>query len=147
VTVESNKRLLEQGFVAWNAGDDAFATWATEVAAPTIHVHVPVLTVTGVEGYVAYNKAIRAAFPDARVVLKELVGDGDTLVVLYTFIGTNTGTLLSRPITTGNSAAFTTVDVYHFANGKIDDYWQIYDRLDLLEQLDALEAAVHPTVI
>ncbi len=147
MTVESNKRLLEQGFVAWNAGDDAFAKWAAEVAAPTIHVHVPVVTVTGVEGYVAYNKTIREAFPDARVELKEMVGDGDTLVVLYTFVGTNTGTLLSRPVTTGKPAAFTTVDVYHFEDGKIVDYWQIYDRLDLFEQLDALDAAAKPIVV
>ena len=147
MSVESNKRLLEQGFVAWNAGDEAFSKWATEAAAPTIHVHVPVLTVTGVEGYVAYNMAIRSAFPDAQVTLKEMVGDGDTLVVMYVFSGTNTGTLLTRAITTGKAASFTTVDVYHFADGKIVDYWQLYDRLDLLEQLEALDAAAYPTVM
>jgi predicted ester cyclase len=147
VSVESNKRVLEQGFAAWNAGHEAFSKWATEAAAPGIHVHVPVLTVTGVEGYVAYNNAIRDAFPDAQVTLQEMVAEGDTLIVLYTFSGTNTGMLLTRPITTGNSASFTTVDVYHFADGKIVDYWQIYDRLDLLEQLDSLAAAAHPTVL
>ena len=146
MSAESNKKLLEQGFAAWNAGDEAFSKWATEAAAPTIHVHVPVLTITGVEGYVAYNKAVRAAFPDAQVTLNEMVADGDTLIVRYTFAGTNTGTLLTRAITTSKHASFTTVDVYHFADGRIVDYWQIYDRLDLLEQLDALDAASRPTV-
>lgn len=147
MSVESNKKLLEQGFVAWNAGDAAFSNWAVQAAASTIHVHVPVLTITGVEGYVAYNKAIRDAFTDAQVTIEEMVAEGDTLIVRYTFQGTNNGMLLTRPITTGKRASFTTVDIYHFADGKIVDYWQLYDRLDLLEQLEALDAANHPTVL
>ncbi len=146
MSVESNKKLLEQGFIAWNGGEATFSEWAMQAAAPTIHVHVPVLTITGVEGYVAYNKAIRDAFPDAQVTIEEMVAEGDTLIVRYTFAGTNTGMLLTRPITTSKHASFTTVDIYHFADGKIVDYWQVYDRLDLLEQLEALDAATHPTV-
>ncbi len=140
MSIESNKRLLERGFAAWNAGDEAFARWATEAAAPTIMVQVPVVTVTGVNAYIADNRTIRAAVPDAQVTLNERVAEGDTLIVLYTFTGTNTGRLLTRPITTGKRASCTTVDVYHFTDGKIVGYWQIYDRLDLLDQLRALAA-------
>ena len=147
MSVEANKRLLQQGFDAWNAGDEAFAAWAKQAIAPAVLVQVPVLTITGVDAYLSYFKDIRAAFPDCRVTLDEMISEAGTLIAVHTFTGTNTGMLLSRPIVTGQRASFTTVDVYHFAAGKVVRYWQIYDRLALLEQLGAVAAAAHPIVV
>ena len=53
---------------------------------------------------------------------------------MYTFTGTNTGMLLSRPIITEKRASFTIVDVYQFADGKIVKFWQTCDGLALFEQ-------------
>jgi len=147
MSVEANKRLLQQGFEAWNAGDEEFAEWAKRAIAPAVIVQVPVLTITGLDAYVSYFKDIRAAFPDGRVTLDEMISEADTLITLYTFTGTNTGMLLSRPIVTGKRASFTTVDVYHFADGKIVKFRQIYDRLALFKQLGALAAAAHPRFV
>jgi predicted ester cyclase len=144
---QTNKAVIQKGFDAWNGGDEDFATWAHAAVAPSVEVQVPVLSTTGIEAYLAYLRDIRAAFPDARVRIDEIVADEQTVVVLYTFSGTNTGLLLSRPIVTGKPASFTTVDTYHFADGKIVGYAQLYDRLGLLEALDALDAAAHPTVV
>ena len=147
MSVESNKSLVEQAFAAWNAGDEAFARWAEQAISPEVNVQVPVVAVSGVAAFLSYFKDIRRAFPDARVSINEIVAEGDTLFVLYTFTGTNTGTLLTRPIVTGKRARFTTVDVYHFADGKVVKFWQIYDRLALLEQLEALAAAAELTTV
>lgn len=147
MSVDANKRLLQQGFEAWNTGDAEFADWAAHAIAPQVIVQVPVLTISGVDAYLNYFRDIRAAFPDCHITLDEMIAEADTLIVLYTFTGTNTGMLLSRPIITGKRASFTTVDVYHFADGKIVKYWQIYDRLALFEQLEALDAAANPIVI
>ena len=64
MSVEANKRLLQQGFDAWNAGDEAFAAWAKQAIAPAVLVHVLVLTITGIDAYLSYFKDIRAAFPE-----------------------------------------------------------------------------------
>ena len=147
MSVEANKRLLQQGFEAWNVGDEAFAEWVKQAIAPGVVVQVPVVTVAGVDAYLSYFRDVRAAFPDCRVTLDQVVAEGDALIVVYTFTGTNTGILLSRPIVTGKRASFTTVDVYHFADGQVVKFWQIYDRLALFEQLGALDAAAHPLVV
>ena len=48
-----------------------------------------------------------------------MISEAGTLIAVHTFTGTNTGMLLSRPIVTGKRASFTTVDVYHFEEGKV----------------------------
>jgi len=147
MSVEANKRLLQQGFEAWNAGDEQFAAWTRHAIAPEVIVQVPVLTISGVDAYLNYFRDVRAAFPDCHIVLDEMAGEADTLIVVYTFTGTNTGMLLSRPIITGKRASFTIVDAYQFADGKIAKFWQTYDRLALFEQLEALDAAAHPIIV
>ncbi len=147
MSVDSNKAVVHKAFQAWNTGDDEFARWAQEAVAPAISVQVPVVSMEGLEGYLAYYRTVREAFPDAHATVDEMVGEGDRVIVLYTFTGTNTGMLLSRPVVTGKHATFTVVEVYRFADGKIVGLWQTYDRLALFEQLDALAAAAEPILV
>ena len=66
MSVEANKRLLQQGFEAWNAGDEQFAAWTRHAIAPDVIVQVPVLTISGVDAYLNYASGTSA--PPSRIV-------------------------------------------------------------------------------
>jgi hypothetical protein len=83
----------------------------------------------------AYFHEIRGAFPDGHVSVDEVAAEGETVVVRYTFSGTNTGKLLTMPVTTGKPARFTVVDIWHLTNRKVVEFWESYDRYAMLEQL------------
>ena len=96
-------------------------------------MHVPQGELTGT--FRAYFYEIRAAFPDGYVSVDEVTAEADTVIVRYTFNGKNTGKLLTRPISTGKPASFTVIDVWHFVDGELLEFWESYDRYGLLEQL------------
>ncbi len=143
MSVESNKALIERVTAAWNAGEQAHADWITETVAATVKMHVPQGDLTGSDMFRAYYHEIRSAFPDGHVTVDEVTAEGETVVARYTFSGTNTGKLLTLPLTTGKTASFTVVDVWHFVDGQAVEFWESYDRYGMLEQLGVVH---EPTV-
>jgi predicted ester cyclase len=135
MSVQSNKALIERATTAWNAGEQPYADWITEVVAATVKMHVPQGDLTGADMFRAYHHEIRGAFPDGHVSVDEVTVEGDTVVARYTFSGTNTRKLLTMPLTTGKSASFTVVDVWHLLDSKVVEFWENYDRYGMLEQL------------
>jgi predicted ester cyclase len=135
MSVQSNRELIERATIAWNIGAHAYADWITEAVAPTVKMHVPQGEMTGTGMFRAYYYEIRGAFPDGHVSVDEVTAEGETVIVRYTFNGKNTGKLLTLPITTGKSASFSVVDVWHLVDGEVVEFWESYDRYGLLEQL------------
>lgn len=135
MSIQSNRALIERAPTAWNAGEQEYADWIAEAVASTVKVHVPQGDLTGADMFGAYYHEIRAAFPDAHVTVDEVTAEGDTVVVRYTFSGTNTGKLLTLPLITGKPASFSVVDVWHLVDGKVVEFWETYDRYGMLEQL------------
>jgi steroid delta-isomerase-like uncharacterized protein len=76
----------------------------------------------------------RAAFPDARCTVEDLVADGDKVVVRWTARATNSASLMGRPAT-GRQVVVTGIDIYRFAGGKIQETWTNWDTAGLLQQL------------
>ncbi len=135
MSVQSNRALIELGTTAWNAGEEPYVNWTVEALAPAIKLHVPQGELAGADMFRAYFHEIRGAFPDGHVSVDEVTAEGDTVVVRYTFSGTNTGKLLTTPVTTGKPASFMVVDIWHLTNGKVVEFWESYDRYGMLEQL------------
>jgi predicted ester cyclase len=135
MTIQSNRELVERALVGWNAGEQQHADWIAEAVAPTVKMHVPQGDLTGPEMFRAYYHEIRGAFPDSHASVLEVIAEGDTVIVRYTFSGTNTGKLLTLPLTTGKPASFTVIDVWHLVDGKAVEFWESYDRYGVLEQL------------
>ncbi len=77
---------------------------------------------------------LRTAFPDFRITIEDLIAEGDKVVAHMVFSGTNDGPFLGRP-STGKSASWTAIRIYHLADGKIVDTVAMQDRLGLMQQL------------
>jgi predicted ester cyclase len=81
------------------------------------------------------------AAADFRWHIGDLISEGDKVVARLTFRGTHTGTLrvASRTLpATGKRFSVGEMIVFRLAGGKILEFWTAWDRLSLLEQLDAL---------
>jgi steroid delta-isomerase-like uncharacterized protein len=74
------------------------------------------------------------AFPKNKVRIDEMFEADDKVVVRWTCQGTQKGEFLG--IAPSNKAfKITGISIYRFANGKITEIWQNWDRLALLEQI------------
>lgn len=77
------------------------------------------------------------AFPDGRLDIHEVVGDGDLVVVRMTFHDTQTGNLMGMPAT-GKSMRLRMMTMYRFADGKVQEDWELSDRLGMLQKLGVI---------
>jgi predicted ester cyclase len=91
-------------------------------------------TVDGVKGSIAF---LRAAFPDLRLSLEEIVASGDKTWARIIARGSHQGPFMGVP-PTGKPFAITVLDVCRFENGKVVEHWGVADQLALMAQIGAL---------
>lgn len=84
------------------------------------------------------------AFPNMKVKIDDVFGEGDKVIVRWTATGTHTGELQGIAPTKQN-VKVTGISINHFKDGKITEIYQTWDRLGLLEQIREIEpaAALH----
>ena len=89
------------------------------------------------EGFRQVLHGYRAAFPDLRITLDDLVAEGDRVVTRTTARGTHQGDLPGIPAT-GKPVALTSYALLRLAGGQIAEEWGVADQLGLLQQLGVL---------
>ena len=135
--MEQNKAVVRRWFQAFNDRD-----WAAEAAArsPDFVAHVPgaPAPLDG-EGWQAFTAALLAGFPDLRLVLEDVLAEGDRVAARWTFRGTHGGEFLGIA-PTGKPVSMSAVEVNRVADGKVAEHWVVLDQLGLLQQLGAIPA-------
>jgi predicted ester cyclase len=79
------------------------------------------------------------AFPDLRVDVEDLIVAGDTVVLRFTFRGTDTGGHMGRA-PTGRTVEVWAVTIMHFEGDKVVREWIGADNLGLFTQLGVLDS-------
>ena len=97
----------------------------------------PMMAASGRETAKQVFRVLRATFPDLRAEVRQVVAQGEYVVVFMTWYGTQRGEFLGIP-PTGKSAAFQVFDMVRVVDGKITDHWGIVDQLAMLQQLGAI---------
>lgn len=82
---------------------------------------------TEVHGYEAGRQVLMQNQGSSQIVIKSMVAEGDTVMVLFTAEGTMPPS--------DNKFSFLMVDVFKFRDAKICEAWVIRDRLEIQEQL------------
>jgi steroid delta-isomerase-like uncharacterized protein len=133
MSTEENKALEERSAAeVWNKGNLAVAE---EVYATDVVVHgLPPELPSGVEGVKATVRAYRAAFPDFRLTVEDLIAEGDRVVGRWTLRGTHKGELFGIPAT-GKQVMITGINIDRIADGRIAESWSSADQLGLMQQL------------
>ena len=81
--IEANKALVRKYLELWNTGNLALAE---EVLAPDFVDHLHSELAPGPESVKKEVAAFRAAFPDAKVMAEQMIGEGDTVVAGDTLV-------------------------------------------------------------
>ena len=136
MSTEANKAIVRQFVERVQNGGDLAAL--DVLAAPGYVNHsAPPGVPTDREGLRQLTALFRAAFPDGRMTIEEMVAEGDRVATRKTFRGTHRGTLLGIP-PTGRAVAIGLIDLVRLADGQATESWSIADDLGLLRQLGAL---------
>ena len=124
--------LVEQ---YWRTGDaDAF----DEVVASDFVHHAPGLP-PDLEGMKQALPMFRAAFPDMRLTVEEMIAEGDKVVDRVTVRGTHEGELMGIPAS-GKQVEFMETHISRIADGKIVERWGEWDALGMMQQIGAVSA-------
>lgn len=138
-TTETNK-AIERRFVEefWNENK---LDNAEEFYAADCRRHDPNTpnVATGPEGVRQVAAMLRAAFPDVRLDIEDMLAEDDLVATRWKATATHLGTY--QGITpTGKNFAVKGISITRFVDGKITDEWVSWDAVGLLEAIGAIPA-------
>jgi steroid delta-isomerase-like uncharacterized protein len=139
MSAEDNKATLRRGAAAFNNTTDR-SGW--------FDIHDPTVTAEGLagesldlEGLKSFYSGLWSAFPDLRIVIEDIVAEGDRVAWRLTATGTHQAAFRGVPAT-GTRVAFTAQYFFRLDDGRIVERWTNFDRLGVLIQLGAIPVPV-----
>ena len=92
------------------------------------------------EGTLEFFGILRAAFPDMRMDVEDLIADEEKTVARVTVTGTHKGEFMGVP-PTGTRVDVQLIDIMRFNRaGLVCEHWGVADMLSLMQQLGAVPA-------
>lgn len=131
MSVEANKAIVRRYIELWSTGNLALAD---EVLAADFVDYTNPDQPPGPEGVKQVVKAFREGFPDARIAIKQMIGEGDTVAFRFVLRGTHRGVFAGLP-PTGKEAILTGMDFTRIVDGKVVELWSTQDTLSWAQQL------------
>jgi len=123
------RRFYKEVYVDWNM------EMADTVLSPRFRSHDwPEDGPTGPRAFRDYYTAIRAAIPDARYEIDDLIAEGDRVVVRWRMLGTHAGAFGDIPAS-GRSIVLKGIAIYRVAGGLLMERWVVSDLHGVLEQI------------
>lgn len=132
---EDPRKVVQRLVDAINSSDDQALT---DLLAEDFVDRTPnPLQGTGRDAFVAKIRQLRAAFPDLRLRVDQVVVEGGLVSFLWTLTGTNDGPFADRD-PTGIPVEFAGMNLERLSDGSIAEHWSIHDALSLFHQLGRL---------
>ncbi len=124
------RRLFEE---LWNKGN---LSVADELFTPNYEHHDPSTPDfgRGPESEKKRATLYRAAFPDLRLTIEDIIAEGDAVMARWSCRGTHKGDL-SGIAPTGKQFTISGVSIARVAGGKMAEGWVNWDALGLMQQL------------
>lgn len=79
-----------------------------------------------------------SAFPDWFETVEDIIAEGEKVWVLLTYTGTHEGEFMGLS-PTGKKITSKAVDIYRIVDGKLAEYWNVTDNLNIFKQVGAVE--------
>ena len=129
MSAEDNKALARRGFE--ETMNQRNLAVLDELHVPDFVFHAASRTIQGREPFNQFLSTLLTAFPDVHLTIEDMIGEGDRVVIRYTYRGTHKGDLMGIP-PTGKQVAVTGISIMRVANGKILEEWI---NSDLMQQI------------
>jgi len=132
-TEEQNKIVVEKYFAGWNSKD---LKVLDEIADPQFGMYNPSISQNPMnsEQTKSWAESIFKAFPDVKYDIKDILAEGDKVVIWWTFTGTHQGDIWNIPAT-GKKVTNSAIEIYKFKNGKIVEERTEIDGMSFFQQL------------
>lgn len=102
--------------------------------------HTPSGTFAGPTGFAQYAAELWTAFPDATFVIDQRLASGDLVTLRWTMTGRHLGAFGERDAS-GAPVRLDGLTILRFERHLIAESWIQYDRMSLVEQIEARPAA------
>lgn len=133
--LEENKAIVRKMFEAINKQT---LTSLDKLMAPDFVLHMRSQQTQGWEvGRKVVEDEIRA-FPDLHVAIEDIIAEGDKVCVRLQETATHKGEYRGLA-PTGNRLSYAVIAIWRIIEGKIVEGWIVYDQMDFLKQLGAIE--------
>lgn len=141
MSVEANVQLMQRWFhEVWNEGrietihellsPDGLGTGQLEDGS----------TLRGPADFIPLVERLRGAFPDFHLIVEDIFGVDDKVVVRWSSAMTHTGDHLGVPAS-GKPVRLTGISILRIRDGKIIQGWDNWDRAAMMEQIGAAPVA------
>ena len=104
-----------------------------ELVAEDYWLHEPAGLPAGREGMLTLVQAYRAAFPDLRTTVEDMIAEGDTVAVRWSGTRTQSGTFMGMP-PSGQWAQVKAISWLRFKNGRVAEEWSEMSGLGVPQQ-------------
>jgi steroid delta-isomerase-like uncharacterized protein len=136
MSIEENKRTARAFMDAFNRMD--MAGLESRVSDAVVNHALPPGMPAGKEGWKALAHVFWTGFPDMRVTVDDVIGEGDRVAYRWTAQGTHTGEMMGIA-PTGRSVTLTGITIDRYDDtGLIVEHWESYDQLGMLQQLGVI---------
>ena len=135
MSTESNEVLIRQVLTLIDERrlDEAFELYSSDYV-----YHGPGgQELRGRDGIRGLWELFLGGFPDLSSTIDDVISQGDKLVLRWKVQGTHTGEFLGIAAT-NKKITLPVTEIFVIANGQLIEAWDQYDRMHLLEQIDAV---------
>jgi steroid delta-isomerase-like uncharacterized protein len=135
MTNKDNKTLVTR-FIEEVINQGNLAVLEESLTASYVY-HAPGMEVSGPENMKGVFQMLRAAFPDWKETVEDLIAEGDRVVFRVTGRGTHQGEFYGIP-PTGRRVSMQGIDVVRIEGNRIAEHWAVFDQLGMMQQLGVI---------
>jgi len=129
------KALTLRFFEEFNKGKAAGMAAIDEICDANVIYHNTLgMDVVGINNFKQAMSSNYDAVPDGKLILDDIIVEGDEAALRYTSTGTHTGTFMGIP-PTNKKVTIWILEIDRFSHGKIVEIWARTDTLGLMQQL------------
>ncbi|MFZ1755827.1 MAG: ester cyclase [Caldilineaceae bacterium] len=136
MTSQTNLETLQRARDYFNAGD--IERYITALYAPEAIGHfLPPGMPQGHTGLRLFYEAFHAGFPDAQLIIDDILSQGERMAIRFHLDMTHTGEFNGIPAT-NRRVSLPGITIFRFADGKVAERWSESDFFGLMQQLGVI---------
>jgi steroid delta-isomerase-like uncharacterized protein len=133
---DENKNIVRRWFEeVWNEGR---IETIDELMAADCVAYGMGADIHGPAEFKPFHAAYKEGLPDIRIVLDDLIAEGDKVAFSWTAQATHRGHLMGVA-PTGRSSRFFGMGIARVSNGQIVEAWNVFDQLGMFQQLGIVQ--------
>lgn len=131
MSLEENKAIVRGWIEAYNKRDLDF----NKFIAPDYFDHTNQVDAKGLKQLFDVGLI---AFPDWHETIEDIIAEEDKVWVRLSYTGTHKGEFMGLA-PTGKKITSKAVDIYRIVNGKLAEYWNVTDNVNIFTQIGAIK--------